>query len=433
MDEAALLAAIEAAPDDDGPRLVLADLLQQRGDAWGEIIVLGCELARREEPALRQRHAQLVGERFDVPGVYHLFERGFCAQLSSNELARAAGPHHALLREATLDDAIDDSLAALVGWPLLARIERLELDAARFRSGLGRHVPPIVAAARRLRALELMRMDLSRGDLEAILAVPHAAQLVRLYISSNSPLAGALHELAWPALAELELGACDLHGSDVAALFAGERLRGLRALALSYNDIADDGAVALAAQPFTQLARLELEGNELTPRGIALLAESPHLRGLRMLAIGGGFDTDIDGALPALSTAFPALETLRIESRSLLPSLPALARPLHELRLHLAEIEPAVLATLLECRAVRTLRRLDLAERDGTRGDALAAVIAAAELPVLAWLSFRSAISPTGVRTLARAPHLPASCHLMLSTDADVSELRARYASVYAS
>src|SRR5262245_63559304 len=120
MDEAALLTAIEAAPDDDGPRLVLADLLQQRGDAWGEIIVLGCELARREEPALRRRHDQLVGERFDRTDVFHTFERGFCARLYSNELARAAGPHYALLREATLADAVDERLAALAGWPVLA-------------------------------------------------------------------------------------------------------------------------------------------------------------------------------------------------------------------------------------------------------------------------------------------------------------------------
>ena len=431
MSEHALLAAIAAAPDDDEPRLVFADWLQQRGDAWGEIIVLGCELARREEPALRQRHDQLVGERFNTSDVFHTFERGFCRQLYSNALASAAGPPYALLREATLADAVDESLAALAGWPLLAQIEKLDLDAARFRSGLGAHVPPIVAAAQRVRALELMRMDLSRGDLEAILALPHVAtRLERLYISSNSPLADALHELAWPALAELELGACDLHGSDVAALFAGGRLRGLRTLSLSYNDIADDGAVALAAQPFTQLAKLELEGNELTPPGIALLAGSPHLRGLRTLAIGGGFDADIDGALPALSTGFPALETLRLESRFELPSLPALARPLHELRLHLDTIDPAVLATLLATRAARALRWFDLVLRDDKRGDVLATVIAAAELPELARLSFRTPISPTGVRSFARAPHLPASCHLMLKTDADASPLRARYASV---
>src|SRR5438045_2136910 len=38
MTEADLLAAIAAAPDDDAPRLVYADWLQDRGDARGELI-----------------------------------------------------------------------------------------------------------------------------------------------------------------------------------------------------------------------------------------------------------------------------------------------------------------------------------------------------------------------------------------------------------
>jgi uncharacterized protein (TIGR02996 family) len=42
----ALLAAVIAAPDDDGPRLVLADYLIQRGDPRGELIVVQCKLAR---------------------------------------------------------------------------------------------------------------------------------------------------------------------------------------------------------------------------------------------------------------------------------------------------------------------------------------------------------------------------------------------------
>jgi uncharacterized protein (TIGR02996 family) len=41
--EAALLAAIRAAPDDDAPRLVYADWLTERGDARGAMIVAQCE------------------------------------------------------------------------------------------------------------------------------------------------------------------------------------------------------------------------------------------------------------------------------------------------------------------------------------------------------------------------------------------------------
>lgn len=48
--EAALLAEIRAVPDDDALRLVFADVLSERGDPWGELIVAGCELLRN--PAL---------------------------------------------------------------------------------------------------------------------------------------------------------------------------------------------------------------------------------------------------------------------------------------------------------------------------------------------------------------------------------------------
>jgi len=427
VDEAALFAAIAAAPDDDGPRLVLADWLQQRGDPWGELIVLGCELAHRDAPELRERHDELLAERFFDPRLDHTFERGFCTRLESNELASAAGPQYMMLREALLGDATAADVRALAAWPLLSRIEKLEIDAMRDQQGLGREVPSVVAAARSLRVLELMRTDVSRTELEAMFALPHAAQLQRLTISANASLAESLADLAWPALAELEIGACAIMGGDVAALLDGGRLAGLRTLALSYNDISDDGAQALAAQPFTRLATLELEGNELTQRGIAMLAASPHLRGLRRLALGGGFDVDIDPALPALATAFPELETLRVESRFALPHLPALARPLHELSLSLDTIEPATLAHLLASPPLRTLHSFTLALRDDAPGDDIAAVIAAADLPALAWLVVQFEIGESGVRAFARAPHLPASCQMTLSTEADLGELQARY------
>jgi uncharacterized protein (TIGR02996 family) len=63
--EAELLAQIYAAPDDDGPRLVYADWLQERGDPRGEFIALQLERAggrarsggRQRENALAAKHA----------------------------------------------------------------------------------------------------------------------------------------------------------------------------------------------------------------------------------------------------------------------------------------------------------------------------------------------------------------------------------------
>lgn len=72
-----MLAAIEAAPDEDGPRLVYADWLQQRGDPRGEFIAL--QLAGK-----RTTRANLTG----IPWSSNertIFERGFIKVLAVTE------------------------------------------------------------------------------------------------------------------------------------------------------------------------------------------------------------------------------------------------------------------------------------------------------------------------------------------------------------
>ena len=84
-----------SSPDDDGPRLVYADVLQERADARGEFIPLQCELAKwsvRSDPArfaaLRERERALLAEHgqewveqaipFRCDG---FFRRGFLEEL----------------------------------------------------------------------------------------------------------------------------------------------------------------------------------------------------------------------------------------------------------------------------------------------------------------------------------------------------------------
>lgn len=82
-----LLAAILASPDDDAPRLAYADLLQQRGDPRGELIVVQCALAAESDPARRETlaaraeailatHRETWTRAHDPRGIYR-FARGF--------------------------------------------------------------------------------------------------------------------------------------------------------------------------------------------------------------------------------------------------------------------------------------------------------------------------------------------------------------------
>ncbi len=74
--EDALLAAIEAAPDADGPRLVYADWLQERGDPRGHFIAL--QRAGKSTPELAGQHLKSIP--WAVAG-HTIFDRGFVAVL----------------------------------------------------------------------------------------------------------------------------------------------------------------------------------------------------------------------------------------------------------------------------------------------------------------------------------------------------------------
>src|ERR1043165_6117004 len=84
--DAELLALVYAAPDDDGPRLVYADALLERGDPRGELIAL--QIARARGPIsdeARAREAELLADDARCAGWAQplsavgscRFERGF--------------------------------------------------------------------------------------------------------------------------------------------------------------------------------------------------------------------------------------------------------------------------------------------------------------------------------------------------------------------
>src|SRR5919198_2379386 len=88
-DHDAFLRAVRAAPDDDLPRLVYADYLDERGDPRGEFIRVQCQLAQvppddrgrpklevRERELLRAHRAEWSGDLSDFAEHWH-FARGF--------------------------------------------------------------------------------------------------------------------------------------------------------------------------------------------------------------------------------------------------------------------------------------------------------------------------------------------------------------------
>ncbi|MDX2011011.1 MAG: TIGR02996 domain-containing protein [Myxococcaceae bacterium] len=111
-DEAPFRDAIAAAPFDDGPRLVFADWLQQRGDPLGEFISLSLARPRSEAASMRRR--ALVQEHAEA----WLGELVSCVSPGSADFSRG------LLTGASV--CFDERTEALASSPAWATVEHLD-------------------------------------------------------------------------------------------------------------------------------------------------------------------------------------------------------------------------------------------------------------------------------------------------------------------
>jgi uncharacterized protein (TIGR02996 family) len=177
--ETELLEQVLRAPRDDGPRLVYADALLERGDPRGEYVTLELTQGRTEAQTrraaglLKQHRAEWLGPLHQV--LTHVsFERGF---LATAELAQNAA-------------------AAPATWEAAVHDVRLgTLRSLRQGRGNGRHLTAFLEGGA-LRSLETCELP-AYGAMKAL--VPLAATLTHLHL----PRVGALKHLE--ALAELPL------------------------------------------------------------------------------------------------------------------------------------------------------------------------------------------------------------------------------------
>ncbi len=269
-----LLAEVYAAPDDDGPRLVYADALLERGDPRGELIALQIARARgaiTDEGRAREAElladdarlaawAQPVSTAGDVT-----FERGFPAVIS---LRRDARP--------TTDDP---AWAAITGVREISRVGREA--AARIcalpslRSVETLSVPFLEELCRTPRPWTRVGVDGARAPSAAALAALPELRALELRVDEPPPRA----HLAHLALRELSLrtgSRCEaldlpptLERLHVTARGAPPRmdlarLAQLRELSFEYS--LPGAPLALPAS----LERLELRGPSAAPPGLSI-------------------------------------------------------------------------------------------------------------------------------------------------------------------
>jgi uncharacterized protein (TIGR02996 family) len=307
----AFLQAIVDAPDDDTPRLIYADWLEERGDPRGEFIRVQCQLAKLDEAdpkqwALESRALFLRGKH-DRKWVGALtavrdsdqfeFERGFVERVRLDaedflEYAELLFEHAPLLQGLTLGGTYSAKMfKRLVASPHFANLVELDLD----WYGIGNAGARALAAVpfSRLRRLILSRNDIRDAGLRALAASPNLKSLTILDLTWSKVTARSLVGLgSSPSLANLkhlDLDFVDIGTRGAEALALSPAFSQLTELSLHGGLIGDAGAQALARSPYlTRLQRLTLSSCHLGDAAVEALAMSPGMANLQQLIFRGG-------------------------------------------------------------------------------------------------------------------------------------------------
>jgi uncharacterized protein (TIGR02996 family) len=230
--EQGFLRAIIQNPDDDTPRLIYADWLEEQGNPRGEFIRVQCELARSDLPT--PRRLQLLEREKQLLARYRQEWDVSLQRLCTNCVYRRGFPETVRLQ--TMD--------------FLRHAEELFLSA------------PIVG----------LRLSRPGPSVSLIIRIPWLARVRLLDLGRNRPrgYGEALGDTGVRLLAECPY------------------LRNVTELLLEYHDIRNGGAIALAESPHLgELTTLRLTHNRVAAAGVRALVESPWLVRLTTLALSG--------------------------------------------------------------------------------------------------------------------------------------------------
>jgi len=359
MNRTMMLNAIYKDPEDDTPRHIFADYLEEHGDPRGPFIRLQCFLesstrsGKREEwkasceELLNAHREEWVAESPQVENCTYDFRRGF--------------------------------------------IEMATVTAAQWL----KHASEILEKTPLLRDLRLLRLQ------------PYFEQLIQ--------------EGVFTQIASLRLPHSQLNGLQVARLLDSGRLHNILELHLPYNDIANDQMPAMNTKQVAQLEMLDLRDNRITALGALSLAGSQHLGELHTFLLRSN-RAGIDGFTSIMrSPNMPRLTTLNMAENSIRgevempPRLEGMLPSLQQLNLDENQLRRQGVTQLCHNGYFAGLRRLSL-RCNGTGEDGAAAIAACPFLDKLETLDLSlNQITGAGFASLARSTHLRKLRHLDLS------------------
>lgn len=337
VDQRAFLDTILAWPDDDAPRLVFADYLDERGlHDRAHFIRLQCRLAsmdasspgyadaKREEGELLLAHqVEWWRELPQARGVdWESFERGFISTVRFADWDAFRDNVEAVIAATPVLHAwfngIDAGQAAkIMESPHLRHLIGLDFENTCRLGNAGAEALGACPHLGRLRSLNLRSNGLGPAGVRAIADSPHLRSLEDLTLDWNDIYAdgaAALRcdkepkpwrklSLGWTRVGDdgvrrlcgsgslgrlrfLYLASNGLSDDAAIALGACDSLQSLEALYADQNGIGDRGAAALATSPsLTRLRWMHLRHNRIGDEGGRALAESPHLGGIEELQL----------------------------------------------------------------------------------------------------------------------------------------------------
>jgi uncharacterized protein (TIGR02996 family) len=411
MNPEAFLRTIREHPDDDGPRLVYADWLEERGECdRAEFIRVQCELeqspdddryaalAGRETELLERHREEWFGGWQPGPGVR--IRRGFLdAEISassapqiSEDRFRAPGLLELGITVSNLDLSEFESFLA---WPGREFITRMESDDWRWDDEQWTSLRRCFdAVSPRLHTLTLPALPSLQADISLLERLP---ALTRLRLRNRQmPPAGS----SWRAIlnspviehldafelygiplsesdarefghdfgranrpVELVLNNCRLGSNELAEFIHSCDLRRLRRLDLTGNPLRDSGVRALAEADLDALTDLNLGDCQCGSPGIRALLECGLLGRLSGLHLNNNFLGDATARLLVEAEALDSLNRLSLGSNltdnglTFLANSPA-SGSWRELTVHGSSFTPGGLLALLRSKEMNNLARL---------------------------------------------------------------------------
>ncbi len=444
-DEKGLLDDICTHPDDDAPRLVYADWLEEHGrPERAEFIRVQLALAGPEADGprrgeLRRRERELLEAHADEwlrplrellgPKSMPRFERGFPAQLALG-VRQFMGHAEELFRLAPAQDVkllrlMQSTLkpAELAASPHLGRLRSLDLNGSQLRNA---DLAALLSSPHlgNLRALRIGGNDVGKSALKALVRPGGLPGLKELSLE-NSVVGADLRALLVKAppfrLEVLDLTSISLNREAVTALAGWPGLASVRVLRLRNNYVGVGGTQALmASKHLGPLEELDLGHASVGLNGYYALGREKRLAGLRVLNLDG----NLVGA-HGLKGLFDGGHLTRVRELSLqgislgnstatvLAGWPGLAS-VRDLHLDNNGLTDAGIEALVTSPHLGELRVLSLVGSPvGDRGAELLAgcpKLAGLEVLNLAYTS----ISKAGGQALLGSPHLPRSLVLHL-------------------